>query len=79
MTKSLATMNQYCIGCTLPLLGQSEADQVKGLTTGGATIMIASIVLVTSLLAFCIVRILREPNPETHHHAPLDIDTKDYD
>jgi hypothetical protein len=52
------------------------AQEVR-LTAEGAIIMIGCIVLVLGLSAFCMSRILREPRPEEHHHAPLDIDTHD--
>ena len=41
--------------------------------------MTFSCVLVLGLLIFCLARILGEEHPETHHHAPLDIDTRDSD
>ena len=47
------------------------------LTGAGALIMTLNIVLVLGLLVFCMSRILRETRPEEHHHAPLEIDTKD--
>ena len=53
--------------------------EYPGLTTGGWTVMIGCITLVTSLCAFCLYHILREPRPSEHHHAPLDIDTGDLD
>jgi hypothetical protein len=31
------------------------------------------------LCAFCFWRILRESTPSEHHHAPLDINTRDAD
>lgn len=60
----------------IPLLGQANGDEVR-LTFAGGVIMVVSICLVLGLLAFCLTRILRESHPETHHHAPLDIDTRD--
>jgi hypothetical protein len=41
--------------------------------------MTASIGMVLALVAFCVSRALREPHPEEHMHAPLDIDTGDTD
>lgn len=38
---------------------------------------IARVLGVLSLCIFCIRRVFREPNPEAHMHAPLDIDTHD--
>lgn len=58
------------------LLGQAEGNAVT-LTATGAVIMAISVVLVLGLTAFCFWRILREPSPSEHHHAPLDVDTKD--
>jgi hypothetical protein len=54
------------------LLAQQTAE---GLNRAGLAIMVLSITLVTLLSAFCLWRILREPEPSSHHHAPLDIDT----
>ena len=48
-----------------------------GLTVAGAVIMMGSVLLVLGLTTFCMARVLREPRPEEHHHAPLDIDTRD--
>ena len=42
-------------------------------------IMVFSIALVLGLMIFCIAYILREKSPSEHHHAPLDIDTRDVD
>jgi len=53
--------------------------QSQGLTTGGWIVMIACIGLVCGLCVYCYSRILREPTPSEHHHAPLDIDTHDQD
>ncbi len=50
---------------------------VAGLTPAGATIMTLSIALVLAMTIFCFWRIMREPAPETHHHAPLEIETDD--
>lgn len=62
----------------LAVVGQT-ATEAGGLTPAGAVIMTASILLVLGLTVFCMARILREPRPEEHHHAPLDIDTHDTD
>lgn len=56
------------------LLGQSE-----GLNAAGWTVMVVCIGLVCGLCAFCYYRLLREPTPSEHHHAPLEIDTHDRD
>ena len=53
--------------------------QSQGLNTAGWTVMIGCIGLVCGLVVFCFSRILREPKPSEHHHAPLDIDTRDGD
>ena len=58
------------------ILAQSTEEPVT-LTPAGATIMTISVLLVLGLCAFCFWRILREPTPSEHHHAPLDIDTHD--
>ena len=52
---------------------------VETLSTAGWIMMIGCIGSVCSLVAFCFYRVLREPNPGEHHHAPLDIDTRDLD
>jgi len=59
------------------LLAQN-GEQVR-LTAGGIIVMTFSCALVLGLLIFCLARILGEKHPETHHHAPLDIDTRDTD
>ena len=51
--------------------------QSQGLTAGGWTVMIVCIGFVCGLMAFCFSRILRGPKPSEHHHAPLNIDTRD--
>ena len=57
-----------------PLLAQSP-----GLTPGGWVVMLGCVGLVIGLMVFCFHRILREPRPSEHHHAPLDINTHDSD
>ncbi|MCH8148810.1 MAG: hypothetical protein IH987_12560 [Planctomycetes bacterium] len=51
--------------------------QYEGLNASGWTLMLLCIGMVTVLTVFCYYRILREPRPSEHHHAPLDIDTRD--
>ncbi len=53
--------------------------QQQGLTTGGWVMMIGCIPLVCGLCVFCLYRLMREPRPSEHHHAPLEIDTHDLD
>lgn len=53
--------------------------QNGGLTTTGAIVMIGCIASVIALMVYCYYRVLREPRPSEHHHAPLDIDTQDTD
>lgn len=48
-----------------------------GLNIGGWIMMIGCVGLVCGLAAYCYWRVLREPTPSEHHHAPLDIDTRD--
>ncbi len=55
------------------LLAREQGDQAAGLTPAGAAIMAFSVLLVLALTAFCFWRILREPAPQEHHHAPLEI------
>ena len=64
---------------TLWLLPAQASNAPQGLSTAGATIMTLSVLLVLGLCAFCFWRILREAAPSEHHHAPLDIDTRDLD
>ena len=61
----------------IQLLASANEGAEAGLTTGGWMMMLGSIGLVTSLCVFCVVRIFRENKPSEHHHAPLDIDTRD--
>ena len=60
------------------LSAQAETTEIT-LTPGGTLIMVVCIVMVLSLLIFCMTRILRESRPKDHHHAPLEIDTHDTD
>jgi hypothetical protein len=62
---------------TLAVLAALPLAQQVELTVQGALIMAGCVVLVLGLNIFCMSRILRERHPEEHHHAPLDIDTKD--
>jgi ABC-type nickel/cobalt efflux system permease component RcnA len=57
------------------LLAQAEGTAVT-LTATGAVIMGISVLLVLGLTAFCFWRILREPSPSEHHHAPLYVGIK---
>ncbi len=57
----------------------AQTAPTYGLTSAGAAVMIGSFVIVGGLAAFCMYRILRESAPGEHHHAPLDIDTRDRD
>ncbi len=51
--------------------------QAPGLNAGGWIMLVGCIGLVLSLCAFCFWKIMTEPKPSEHHHAPLDIDTHD--
>jgi hypothetical protein len=53
--------------------------EVEELGTAGVMLMTVCVGLVLFLCAFCFWRILREPTPSEHHHAPLDINTRDAD
>ena len=55
----------------------AQAEEVARLSGQGIVVMVACIGFVLALCAFCFSRILREKQPSTHHHAPLDIDTHD--
>jgi heme/copper-type cytochrome/quinol oxidase subunit 2 len=61
------------------ILAQAEAAEPVSLTAAGAAIMTLSVLLVLGLTTFCFWRILREPKPSEHHHAPLDIEMTDDD
>jgi len=63
------------MNATAHLLAQN--GESIALNAGGIVVMTFSCALVLGLLIFCLVRILGEGHPETHHHAPLDIDTHD--
>jgi len=63
------------MNATANLLAQN--GEPVALTTGGIVVMTFSCLLVVGLLIFCLAKILGERHPETHHHAPLDIDTRD--
>ena len=57
----------------------SMMAQNEPLNAGGWTVMLGCIGFVCCLMVFCFYRILREPQPSEHHHAPLDINTHDHD
>ena len=61
------------------MLSLAMLAQHEGLNTAGTIVMVACIGCVISLMGFCYYRVLREPRPSEHHHAPLDIDTHDTD
>jgi len=64
---------------TVAMILAQAGDEEVTLTAAGGMIMTVSVLLVLGLCAFCFWRILREPTPSEHHHAPLDIDTQDLD
>ncbi len=47
------------------------------MTLGGWIIMVVSVGFVTSLLVWCIVRVLKEPEAPKKLHSQADIDTHD--
>ena len=49
------------------------------MTTGGWIIMTLSVGFVTSLLAWCVWKVVNTPGSEEHIHDPAEIDTKDTD
>lgn len=51
--------------------------ELTTLTSAGTILLIGCVGFVLLLCGFCFYRILREPAPSEHHHAPLDIDTRD--
>lgn len=53
--------------------------QVEDLNGAGLTLLIVCIGFVLALAGFCFKRLLSQPRPGDHHHAPLDIDTRDHD
>ena len=59
------------------VIGQAEG--VARLSGQGIVLMVACIGFVLALCAFCFARLLRQKQPSEHHHAPLDIDTRDRD
>ncbi len=57
----------------------SQAGELNRLSFSGIAVMIGCIGFVLALAGFCFWRLLRETQPSEHHHAPLDIDTRDTD
>lgn len=47
------------------------------MTTGGWVIMLLSVGFVTTLLAWCIWKVVTTPESARHLHSPADIDTHD--
>jgi len=54
--------------------GLQVIAQSEGLNAAGWTMLIGCVGMVCGLTAFCYYRILRDPKPSEHHHAPLEID-----
>ncbi|HCF96605.1 MAG: hypothetical protein PHF14_01270 [Verrucomicrobiota bacterium] len=52
---------------------------IQGLSVGGWTMMLTSVGVVLGLSMFCLYRMFRGAEPSQHHHAPLEIDTRDLD
>ena len=52
-------------------------SEIQGLSPAGWVLMVGCVGIVCTLLGYCYWRVLREPRPSEHHHAPLDIDTGD--
>ena len=61
-----------------PLIAQADTP-IAQLTVSGAVVMLLSVGLVLALSGFCFWKILTEPQPSEHHHAPLEVDTHDLD
>ncbi len=53
--------------------------QADGLNAAGWIMLIGCVGTVCCLVTFCYYRILREPRPSEHHHAPLEIDRHERD
>lgn len=47
------------------------------MTTAGWIVMLVAIGGMTSLLAWCVYKVVSTPGSTEHLHAPLDIDTRD--
>ena len=60
-----------------PPIAMANVARQGGLSPGGWVVMLTSVGIVLALTVFCIVRIMRERRPHAHHHAPLEIDTRD--
>ncbi len=60
----------------LPVVAQSGVPTVE-LEPAGMVVMTLSVLLVCGLTIYCAVKILGDKSPSEHHHAPLDIDTRD--
>lgn len=54
------------------ILAQDATENVTELTVGGWIVMLLSVGFVTCLLAWCIVKVLREPDAEHRLHSSLD-------
>ncbi len=62
---------------TLAQVAAQTAGEPVTLTAAGVVMMTLCVALVLGLNVFCLVCMLRAPQPSEHHHAPLDIDTHD--
>jgi len=47
------------------------------MTSGGWMVMVLSVVGMTSLLAWCVYKVLSTPGSTEHLHSQVDIDTHD--
>ncbi len=61
------------------MIGLQVLAQADGLNAAGWTMLIGCVGMVCSLVTFCYYRILRDPRPSDHHHAPLEIDRRESD
>ena len=57
-------------------VAESAAGDYR-MTVGGWVIMIASIVVMSSLLGWCIYKVFATPGSETHLHSQSDIEPPD--
>lgn len=61
----------------LQALAALPGDTPVTLEPSGMVVMGFSILIVTGLAIFCIIRLMGEKKPGSHHHVPHDIDTHD--
>ena len=60
-----------------PIMALLSQAELQNLTVAGTVLMFGCVAFVLALCTFCFWRLTRTRQTAEHHHAPLDIDTRD--